>query len=249
MRPDCITLVSNDIPAASFETYGLNATVLRFESNTYPFGNLDVALRRNVGIWFSEASHIITFDDDQLAPVNLVSSAAVLLTRQPYFWGHHRYIDFKAHSIDELLRLPADVGRPREFPPNSWHSFRSAYAGLFGAERELLVDVGAFDMLFCGRHGGEDQDLGRRLAERISGTDSIFVNEPPFAWHPEEAMPWDERLGSNLCVGDHVIAADTKGLNKCTRCPYFWAPDELLFRDSVGLLFDPEKLTTLREKL
>jgi len=35
----------------------------------------------------------------------------------------------------------------------------------------------------------------------------------------------------------------------CTRCPYFWAPDEPLFRESVGLLFDPRKLTTLRERL
>ena len=69
IRPDVITLVSNDLSASEVQTYGLDVRLLRFASAAYAVGSIDVALRRNIGIWASDCSHIVTFDDDQLAPV------------------------------------------------------------------------------------------------------------------------------------------------------------------------------------
>src|SRR5215813_7200767 len=112
--------------------------------------------------------------------------------------------------------MPPDAGRTREFPPNAWHSWMSAYAGLFGADRKVLLQVRGFDMIFSGRHGGEDQNLGRRLAKFVDGGSSIFVYEPPFAWHPEENAPWDQPVVSNVCSGDHQVVIDTRdGIHRC----------------------------------
>jgi hypothetical protein len=247
-RPDLITLVSNELSAGDIQTHGLDVRLLRFDSSVYAIGSMDVALRRNVGIWASESSHVVTFDDDQLAPVDLVENCRARFAAGRYFWGHYRYIDFSQWSVDELLRLPAIAGKPRESPPNSWHTFRSAYAGLFGAERSLLLDIGGFDMLFSGRHGGEDQDLGRRLAERTRDGGRVFVCEPPFAWHPMERVPWDADRRTNLCPGDHDLAVGAAdGVQRCLKCPFLWAPDAQLFRNDVSMRFDPRAVTTAIE--
>jgi predicted O-methyltransferase YrrM len=241
-EPDTITLISNELVADEIRTYGLNVRVLRFSSSYYPIGFCDAALRRNLGIWTSEASHVVMFDDDQLAPPDLIETSRSILLTQPYFWGHHRFIAFE-QPVDEILKLPPVAGRAREFPPNSWHSWRSAYAGLFGAERSMLVQIGGFDMRFSGRHGGEDQNLGRRLAQVVYGQTSIYVHEPPFAWHPEENIPWDDAVYSNLCAGGHEITVDASdAIHRCGRCPFYWVPDDQLYGDDVGLRFDPSNV-------
>lgn len=248
--PDVVTLVNNDLAAADLKSYGLNVRVLSMRSEVYPIGMMDAALRRNAGIWASPASHIIMFDDDQLAPPDLIENARALLVRDGHFWGHHRFLSFSERSIDDILRQPAEAGRPREFPPNAWHSWRSAYAGLFGAERSLLMEIGGFDMLFSGRHGGEDQNLGRRLAARLGHGESVFVHEPPFAWHPEENVAWDAGGYSNLCMGAHDFTVDARdGSRRCLRCPFYWAPEDVLLRDDVGRRFDFDQVTVACENL
>jgi hypothetical protein len=243
VRPQLITLVTNEMSTTEIRTYGMPVRVLRFCSTTYAIGIMDVALRRNVGIWASPASHVIMFDDDQIAPVNLIESSCSLLAKEPFFWGHYRYIDFSLWPVEQLLYLPPQAGKARERAPNTWHSFKSAYGGLFGADRRVLIDIGGFDMVFSGRHGGEDQNLGRRLARLVHGTDSVFVYEPPYAWHPIDRTPWDNDRHSNLCRSRHEVFVERlSGLHRCRMCPFAWAPERLLFQHRLIVAFDPKML-------
>lgn len=251
VAPGMITIVSNEI-SKDIPTFELRVRLVRFTSAHYPIGRLDTALRRNIGIWSSPCSHVITFDDDQLAPVNLVETSAALLRRQPYFWGNYRYIDFSRYAVDELITLPAHHGRSREMPPNAWHLWLSSYGGLFGAERRLVEQLGGYDLIFLGRHAGEDQNLGKRLAERINHTERIFVHEPPFAWHPETRMEWSPPRYSNLCRSEHQFSSITLGgitIKKCRACPYFEPPQGPLYRDPVLIPFDPDKVDVIIEEL
>lgn len=242
-RPDFVTLVTNEI-AEPPSVGGLRIRVLHFRSDFYPIGDRDVALRRNVGIFFSHATHVITFDDDQVAPPNMVEDSARLLAGAEYFWGHHRYIPFAGKSVAELQSLPAYAGRPREHPPNAWHLYLSCYGGLFGADLDMLRDAGGYDMIFCERQAGEDQSLGRRLA-RMQGSEKVYIHEPPFAWHPDELLPWAEVRYSNLCAGPHDAAVNVAAgirIERCKLCPHLRALDDDLARDEVVLRFDPGRV-------
>jgi hypothetical protein len=251
VRPDAVSIVSNEVDA-SLETHGLDVRVLRFRSSEYPIGDRDVALRRDVGIWSSEASHVLTLDDDVVAPANLIETSQALLANEPYFWGHYRYISIAGYGVDRLLELPPELGRKREDPPNSWHLWLSCYAGAFGAERELVQRVGGFDLAFSGRHSGEDQSLGKRLAAHVSGTERVFIHEPPFVWHPAEPEEWEPPRYSNLCEGDHELEeAELNGLPvaSCCRCPWFVATDESrLFSGEVLVPFDPDAVEVTVER-
>jgi hypothetical protein len=242
-RPDAVSLVSNEVPDR-IETHGLDVRLLRFRSDRYPIGDRDLALRRDVGIWSSECSHVLTLDDDLVAPSNLVETSLELLERERYFWGHHRYISFDGYAPERLLELPAKLGRPRETPPNSWHLWLSCYGGAFGAERSLVQELGGFDLAFSCRQSGEDQSFGKRLAAETTGREKVFIHEPPFAWHPTEADPWGAAGYSNLCDGRHELEqAEVNGMpvSCCRRCPYFVALDEeLLFSGEVFLPYDPD---------
>ena len=242
VRPDAVSLVTNEVPTG-IQTYGLEVRVLRFRSERYPIGDRDLALRRDIGIWSSECSHVLTLDDDLVASADLVESALGLLDRERYFWGHHRYISFDGYAPERLLELAPELGRPREKPPNSWHLWLSCYGGAFGAERALVQELGGFDLAFSCRQSGEDQSFGKRLAAETTGREQVFIHEPPFAWHPTEAEPWGAAAYSNLCVGAHHLeVADLNGMpvSSCRRCPYFVALDEeLLFSGEVFLPYDP----------
>ncbi len=251
VRPDLITIVSNEVPS-DINTLGLKVRILRFTSRDYPIGACDVALRRDIGVWKSPCSHIVTFDDDQLAPSTLIESSRDLLTRQRFFWGHYRFLDFSRYTIEEIADLPPSRGRPRETPPNAWHLWRSAYGGLFGAEKMLVQQIGGFDLIFCGRHAGEDQHLGRRLARFAGQGERIFVHEPPFAWHPEAKVPWPPVKYSNLCSGSHDFenqGGSGMSIRKCRGCPFFEPPAGDLSHDDVAILFDGSKVDVLVEEL
>ena len=155
---------------------------------------------------------------------NLVETSLELLGRHRYFWGHHRYISFSRYRVDDLLALPPARGRTREHPANAWHGWMSCYGGLFGAAKTVVQEVGGFDMIFSVRQAGEDQNLGRRLALGLDGRDRVFIYEPPFAWHPEENLPWAPALYTNLCAQEHQLShRDLNGLTleECSRCPSF----------------------------
>ena len=159
VRPGAIWLVTNELDAAHVVTHDLDVRLVRFESDSYPIGFNDAALRRNVGIWASTASHVVTFDDDQVAPPGLIQSMMRVLSATPVCWGHYRFIDVENRTFDELMALAPDAGRTRETPPNAWHSWQSAYGGLFGAQRALVQQAGGFDMVFSGRHGARTRIL------------------------------------------------------------------------------------------
>jgi hypothetical protein len=252
VRPGAIWLVTNELDSAQVVTYDLDVRLVRFESDSYPIGFNDAALRRNVGIWASTASHVVTFDDDQVAPPSLIQSMMRVLSVTPVCWGHYRFIDVENRTFDELMALSPDAGRTRETPPNAWHSWQSAYGGLFGAQRTLVQQAGGFDMVFSGRHGGEDQNLGRRLAALVHGGESVYVHEPPFAWHPERAIPWDEPRYTNVCRGEHnLVEGNVRGVaaHTCTRCPYYYVLDAVLAGRAVTMPFDSSQVRIAVEQL
>lgn len=250
VRPDSVSIVSNEVDSG-LETHGLDVRLLRFRSAEYPIGDRDVALRRDIGIWSSECSHVLTLDDDIVAPTNLIETSLALLRGEPYFWGHYRYVSFRGYTLERLVELPPELGRKREEPPNSWHLWMSCYAGAFGAERELVEEVGGFDLAFSCRHGGEDQSLGKRLAAHVAGTDRVFIHEPPFVWHPAEPDDWDPPAYSNLCDGEHDLEETSlNGLPvaACRRCPYFEVTDESrLFSGEVFVRYDPSAVEVRTE--
>jgi hypothetical protein len=250
VRPDSVSIVSNEVDS-DLETHGLNVRLLRFRSSEYPIGDRDVALRRDVGIWSSECSHVLTLDDDLIAPASLIETSLALLRDEPYFWGHYRYISFQGYGVERLAELPAELGRKRENPPNSWHLWLSCYGGAFGAERELVQEVGGFDLAFSCRHSGEDQSLGKRLAAHVSGSERVFIHEPPFVWHPNEADEWEPPAYSNLCKGEHETEDGTlNGLpvSRCLRCPYFSVRDDSrLFSGELFVRYDPDAVEVSTE--
>jgi predicted O-methyltransferase YrrM len=112
---------------------------------------------------------------------------------------------------------------------------------MFAADRKLLQQIGGFDMMFSGRHAGEDQYLARRLAKFTHDSDAIYVHEPPFAWHPEENIGWDDPRDSNVCAGPHqVVNAEIQGIatHRCVRCPFYWVPDETIINGNASMPFD-----------
>lgn len=243
VKPDLVTIVSNEI-REDLPCYGLRVRLASFSSSYYPVGYLDVVLRRNIGIWSSPCSHIITFDDDQLAPTDMVLKSIELLRRRPYFWGHYRYVSFSKYHVDDIIPMPPGEGRSRERPANAWHSWQSCYGGLFGADSALLRDLGGFDMIFCGKRGGEDQNLGKRIARAIDRSDRVFIYEPPFAWHPEEKVPLNPGY-SNLCPSKHQLSLSSYeglALERCAVCPYFRVVSGEVNRDNVIMKFDPNKV-------
>jgi hypothetical protein len=93
-----------------------------------------------------------------------------------------------------------------------------------------------------------DQQFARRLAERYGDGKHTFVHDPPFAWHPEERIPYSP-LATNGC-GDHqYVPATVNGysVDQCTRCPWHTIPDRRVFEELVnvakvpGLRFDPQE--------
>jgi len=246
VRPQLVTVVSNELDD-DLPTHGLDVRLIRFASEHYPVGDRDVALRRDIGIWLSPCSHVLTFDDDQLAPPNLIEASLAILGRRPYCWGHYRFTDFSRYGLDALLALRPEQGRTREHPANAWHGWMSCYGGLFAAERQLVQAVGGFDLIFCGRHAGEDQNLGRRLAWHLDRSERVFIHEPPFAWHPEQRIPWGTPRYTNLCPCGHRLEVTRRGwvdLLQCRACPYFEVVRGELFGTGVAIPFDLDRITT-----
>ena len=249
-RPDSVSLVGNEIPV-DLPSYGLPVRHLRFSSETYPIGDCDLALHRTVGAWSSECSHVVFLDDDLVAPIGLVTAARGLLQREPFFWGHHRYIDVESWGIEELVSLRPESGAARESPPNSWHLWMSCYGGLFGARREVILEPGGFDLGFSGRCMSEDQAFGKRLSDRFGHRGRAFIHEPPFAWHPKHPEPLPSRAVANICSNGHSQTARMVGrahVDSCESCPWFRVADpRVLFEDDPLIPFDPAAVAIVAE--
>ena len=250
-KPDLVTVISNEV--GTLPSHGLNARVLRFSSEEYPYGANDVALRRNIGIWESEADVVLFQDDDQIAPPGMIGAVEAYLWQSPFVWGHHRFIDFETLTADEIMVLEPEAGRSREHPANSYHSYLSCYAGMMAAPRELLLELQGFDLLFLGRHGSEDQNLGHRMLRRFA-MEKVFIPEPPFAWHPLKSP---RRLSSpitNLCDEPHQLDyVTTNGVlfQICQRCPLSVCVDksQVFFTGQVVLPYDHSLVQVTKEKL
>lgn len=246
-KPDLVTIVSNEVDHV--ETFGLPVRIIRFTSELYAYGDNDVVLRRNLGIWLAEHDWLVFQDDDQIAPAGMLESSVERLAADDLFRGHHRFIDFEQIGLHALLEMPPERGREREHPPNYLHGHWSCYAGMFGAHREALLELGGFDMLFLGRHGSEDQSLGRRSLLR-RGEGRVFIWEPPFAWHPLKSPPLPKRRPTNTCTSHELERRKLAGASfmQCSRCPFRRAIDGTdLFADRVIMPFDLSAVSTREE--
>lgn len=248
-RPDAVTLVSNEMVAADLAWHGLNGRVLAFRSEAYAVGERDVALRGNIGIFHGTTSHILIAADDQICPRDGIAAWERALVGKPFAWGHHRLFD-GAPDVAALLDRPAETGASRERGVNVWHGYWSAYSGSFGAWRDYLMRAGGFDMLFNGRHAGEDQNLGRRLAHHNRDGLRVFIHEPPFWWHPPFDAPsesWPAPGWANVCPdGAHswVATPMAKGqLLRCTRCPLWRYDGDDPQQPDPLIRFDPALVT------
>jgi len=246
--PDLVTVVSNEVELPKGLPYPVR--VLHFDSDFYGYGKNDVVLRRNVGIWTAKADWLVFQDDDQVAPAGMLAAAEQRLVLDMIFWGHHRFIDFETHGVADLLHMAPEEGTEREHPPNALHGHWSSYAGMFGAHRNFLIALHGFDMLFMGRHGSEDQNLGYR-ALQARGQDRVFIWEPPFAWHPLKSPPQPSPAVTNLCA-EHLLTRapviNDVAFTACRKCPYLRADDDApLFKAEVILPFDPARVTVTEE--
>jgi hypothetical protein len=253
--PDRVIVVTNEIETVESFTDKFPVDVIRFNSRTHPIGHFDQALRRNIGVWESSADYVMTLDDDQYAPRDLVASALREVDARRVVWGHHRFVDFDLHG-ERLLDLPPSIGRSRETRAPAEHLWMSAYAGLMVIERELFIAVGGYDMMFLCRPGNEDQSLGRRINHYLGRGDRIWVSEPPFAWHPDKprthGMVKSNTCGSSSSWLETVIINGVR-FDKCSKpaCTYRVFSDEeaRLFTDEVVIPYDPCTVTLRKERI
>jgi hypothetical protein len=80
----------------------------------------------------------------------------------------------------------------------------------------------------------------------MQGGEKVFIHEPPFAWHPEELLPWSQVRYSNLCETPHDAVTDVVAgirIERCRVCPHLRALDTDLLRNEVVLRFDPARVT------
>jgi hypothetical protein len=256
--PDVVTVVSNE--TQPFENFGGQIRLLRFSSDDYGVGDLDVALRQNAGIWETECDVLIIQGDDQIAPPSMVEDTLRVMGEKSYIWGNHRLIDFSAHADEEIRLMPREAGQSRESSAPAQHGYWSCYGGMFAANAEFLREVGGFDMAFNGRHGGEDQALGYRLMRR-DGQQSVWICDPPFSWHGIELKygdtrsrsPWLEPITNGCGKGLHdfipnvwrSLSNDVPYL-QCRNCPvWHCGATEGLFRDEVLVRYQPELVQTM----
>lgn len=214
LPPDEILVVTNEIKP----TVG-GVTAIRFWSDRQPFGKGDAGLRRNIGASEATGEFLVFLDDDLLTPPGLIEAGVAIASRDGFCWGHHRYIDFAGFDLDHLRWSSPTIGRSREQGVNRWHGWQSSYAGLLVIRRDLFWEVGGFDLAFLGHHGSEDQQLGRRLS---GGSYRTFVHEPPFAWHPEQALYHDVGFRStNIGLSHRMerITVNGQPFAKCASCP------------------------------
>jgi len=251
-----VTVVSNE--AHPFENYGLRVRLLRFLSETYPIGYLDVALRQNVGIYAAECDTIVIQGDDQIAPHSMIGDVTQNLGE--YLWGNHRLVDFADYNADQIMALDMKDGETREHPtPPFWHGYQSCYGGMFAADTAFIQEFGAFDMAFNGLHGSEDQQLGYRLMKRAR-EEKVHIIEPPYSWHSVELKHGDTRARApwlapqvNGCEA-HDLVETTRNSFKylaCTRCFYYRFNDERakLFRGELVERYDPAAVQVRSEWL
>lgn len=221
VKPDAITLVSNR--TVPLDPMGLNVRWLKSET-PWLIGEGDQGIRRNIGVYASEYDKIMMFDDDQRAPINLVSTMLELMEKKEFVAGHHRFVDFTKYSNEELLTASPTIGVSRERPANATHLHYSCYAGLLGITKECFIRLGGFDLQYRGK--GEDQHLGLRYSPKH------FIHEPPFAWHPTTGrLPLDLIDPPQTCVGKpHTTQiVNRRGTNfvECSTCGWTAPHDDV----------------------
>lgn len=252
--PDRVIVVTNEVENIEPFSRYYPVDVVGFSSREHPIGHSDQSLRRNIGFWEATGDVVITLDDDLFAPRGLVQSARAAIEGKGVVWGHHRYVDFEKHG-DHLLDADPSAGRSREAYVNGYHGWQSCYAGLMVARRDILLEVGGYDMMFLGRGGNEDQNLGRRINHHLGLGDRVWVSEPPFAWHPDTPLchgsPKQNTCGSSSWL--EPVKINGVKFMKCSRaaCSYrVFADDEVrLFTDDVVIPYDPGTVTLKKERI
>lgn len=242
-RPSTIYLVSN-ADLTGLETWGMNVVQLSFDSAEYAIGEGDVSLRRNIGTWTSTASWIVYSDDDQVWPKNAVEHFAIsFLNGEKFVVGHHRFVPKDQLQVHGLRSADPSVGRSREHGVNRTHGWQSCYGGALGVDAKMIRETGGWDMSL---QSSEDQQLAMRVVG-AGKRSTVFVSEPPFAWHPEEKIPSSADPRANTCKArgeEHEWTGGT--VRSCKKCPKTWNPT---VTPNVGQAFDLSKVSIVAKRL
>ena len=251
-----VFLLSNDFE--SVRTYPFPVGMVRFHSASRYYGPNAFAATYNIGSWLSYqdhwANHFLWWDDDQIAPKGLFDAVREKLSAAPAVYGNYRMVDFNRYSPEELTDAPVDIGTSREEAPNRNHYFFSAFSGLAAFDTAFYWDVGGLDAIYDGERGGFDQQLGRRVAQAMGTDESVYIHEPPFAWHPtvETRVP-SITPRTNGCFRKHelyqachLFQGTHIPILRCANCHYHRLEEPLRTRlaaEVPGLImpFEPER--------
>jgi hypothetical protein len=224
--PDLITFVSNlDLSLRVAKPCPVRQ--LKYSSCRYSTGPYTVGLKRNIGAWWAQHDQIVFFDDDQLASKDMISSFDKLFNTQDVVYGHHRFIDYQAVPLEDILTADPHDHLPREVHIGK-HWWESGYGGLMGIHQDLYIKLGGNDLWWSNVASHEDQDFTRRLMLE-KGWDGVEVQEPPFAWHPlwtpEGKLPCTPEP-SPLCNIHTIVTKTLHDVNyqACSLCTWHAAP-------------------------
>jgi hypothetical protein len=230
---------------------GLSVRQLSFTSDRLAIGRGDVCLRRDIGLWWARSSTVLFFDDDQLAPGNLIMSLPAVFDsfKTTSVWGNYRYVDWTEWTDQEVRDNLPSVGRARE-KPGGHHRVQSCYGGLFAAHAEMLRATGGFDLVYTS--SDEDQAMGMRL---LGINTAVLIHEPPFAWHTTQRLTREPCPRSNVCSTCEleVRLSSEHGSFRwlaCKRCPFVGpAPGQGPVPVGPIVPFDPAHVTVTETAL
>jgi hypothetical protein len=271
VRPDVVTLVTNwdsakmeatVKEALAKEQVELRVRQLCFATDVYAWGMSDAGLRRNMAAWNSDEEAMLLWDDDQVPSRDTIEASLDLFRLGPWVFGHHRFVDFDAVPLDELLDWPPERGVSREKPANSFHTYHSTYGGNVAVLRKAYIDLGGYDLIYT--RGCDDINIGRR----VIGDNHVIVREPPLAWHPKSKLGMDMLMSGNICRNHMTSNARVSmegmviknGLRPppyperkswayaaCTKCPWVEPnpadPDEIVHWQGPVLRYDPKNVS------
>ena len=262
-KPDTITIVSNELQAFSVRPWWRiwelsRVRLLRFESDAYCIGELDVTLRQNAGIWAAREDIVIIQGDDQIAPPTMVEDSLRVLGDGDYLWGNHRLLDYGEKTLDEIRLMDPHEALSRENPyPPALHGYASCYGGMLVTRTEFIREFGGFDMACNCRHANEDQQLGYRLMRRSDNLDKVRIEEPPFSFHglelkggdDRERQAWMEPVRNGCGPGNHDLYDEmVKKFHfvACSRCAFRQYQDhpEFIFQENAILRYRPSAVRT-----
>ncbi|SHM91640.1 glycosyltransferase family 2 protein [Actinacidiphila paucisporea] len=164
---------------------------------------------RNTGILAATAERLLLLDNDSLCPPDLLERHWRLAEKDPHSvvmggrgelgvqgWAALQAV-MNGKGVADTFPVEHDV-RARSAPSEPW---MYGFTNNFGLNRADALAVGAFDVDFDARWGGEDLDISYKLYRHFGRDRSRFDYEPTLrVWH----VPHYRNLRKS--IGDHFAS-------------------------------------------